>query len=345
MSDKTPSLASKPKRNTTRNSRNQSNTMSKLLDLINKRKGAFNRVKTLKAPAGRSRYRILPSWRFVTDDEGKPVLDPATMKPVRDTEQQFWADFGQHFIKDAAGEIKAVHVCADKTFNRPCPVCEAISQGILASTDDLTKRRLEEARSGARVLLNVLHLDGPNPNEVQILEVPPSVFNGKKGVGGILSLFGDWPSMVKLGDKSEGCCEVIIEKNGSGKEGTSYGVSAIPASTKLDASVLDRLHDLDAFVMQESEQSTQRALTGVSAISGLLPAPASAAPAYRAAAPAAAASVSSFTLDEEQDDALRTVEMGAVAAPAAPAAPVKAAAPAAPVAADDDLEALLSDLN
>jgi hypothetical protein len=177
----------------------------------------------MKPNPGRNRYRILPGWR----KSGDP---------------QFYHDFGQHFIKNAAGEFKAVYICTDKTFGRPCAICDSVGQAIRNSKSDSEKKLFEEARSNGRVLVNALHIDGPTPNEVQILELAPSAFNGKKGVGGIISLFTDWPDLL---DPIKGS-DIIIERSGTGKE-TAYGVSAVPGKP-LDPKILEKLQDLDKFV-------------------------------------------------------------------------------------------------
>ena len=69
-----------------------------LMELLKKKKqamGAHRRAKTVKPGDGTSRFRILPGW------------DPENLA--------FYHDFGQHFIKDLSGEIKAVYMCVDKT--------------------------------------------------------------------------------------------------------------------------------------------------------------------------------------------------------------------------------------
>jgi hypothetical protein len=314
-----------------------------LLALIAQRKAQTSRLKTIKPAAGRNRYRILPSWR---KDDSKGPRD------------QFWMDFGQHFIKDAAGQVKAVYVCVDKTYGRPCQICDEVNRGIQNSVDDIQKKRLEDARSSGRVLLNVLHLDGQTPNEVQVLELAPSAFNGKKGVGGVLSLFQDWPNMVAL-TPGEGAADIIIEKSGQGMD-TAYGVSAVPSQTTVTPAHLEKLHDLDAFVAQENDQGAQRALAGVSAITGLLPAPAR--PQLSASAAAAFAAPAAAQTFEDVPDFPTAAELAA-AATASPAVmtPPPAAAPvqqpvaqptaaAAPVAqptaavGEQDLMALLQGL-
>lgn len=284
-----------------------------LMKLIADRKQATSFTKVSKPGDGRSRWRILPGWK---SREGDP---------------RFYADFGQHFIKDAMGQVKAVTVCYDKTFGRECQVCTLIQQGILNSTDDMTKKRLEEARSNARVLVNALHIDGPDPKKPVILELAPSVFNGKKGVGGVIGLFTEWPTLLNLADGHD----IIIERSGTGRD-TTYAVSIAGGSKPVDPSVMDKLHDLDKFVSTESEEATTRALTSVRAISGLLPAPGAMGGADRPSTPPPA-------------EAPAVAVSGHPAAPTAATAPAAAPAAAAPAAApvstgDPELEKLLADL-
>lgn len=313
---------------------------NKLLEMINARRAQASRQKTIKPEAGRNRYRILPSWR----GEG----------------EQFWMDFGQHFIKDASNKVLAVYVCAEKTFGRPCEVCSAIENGIRHAEDDMTIKQLGDAKSNGRVLLNVLWLNngGKCPeNEPQVLEVAPSVLQGKKGVGGILALFDEWPNLLDLATG----CDIIVEKSGTGKD-TAYGVQVAGQSKPVPADVMKKLHDLDKFVHQENEQAQARALTSLGTIAGrpvALPAP--------TPGPIAAAGA----VIPSQDDQLRALEgvstrvidPAAVVATPAPVAqqvvpPVQQAAPAAapapapqpqpaapaPAAGGDELDDLLKSL-
>jgi hypothetical protein len=295
-----------------------------LLKLIADRKAATSRLKTMKPNPGRNRYRILPGWR----KSGDP---------------QFYHDFGQHFIKNAAGEFKAVYICTDKTFGRPCAICDSVGQAIRNSKSDSEKKLFEEARSNGRVLVNALHIDGPTPNEVQILELAPSAFNGKKGVGGIISLFTDWPDLL---DPIKGS-DIIIERSGTGKE-TAYGVSAVPGKP-LDPKILEKLQDLDKFVQQESEQAQVRALGVVATLSGL-PAPTLAAlPQPKADIPQPAPIVVAPAATETAPVIPAAATTAAPAPQPQPAPVVAAVAAAAPAAnasstGDAELDALLRDL-
>jgi hypothetical protein len=281
-------------------------TTQSLMDLLAKRKAATGGQKTIKPKAGRNRYRILPGWR----KNGDPT---------------FFHDFGQHFIKDAAGQVKAVYICADKTFGRPCEVCDAVAQGIQMSTDDLTKKRVEEAKSSGRVLLNVLELDGQQPTVPQILEVAPTVFNGKKGVGGIISLFDEWPNML---DPNTGN-DIIVEKSGAGLD-TAYSVQIAGASKPVPADALAKLNDLDAYVLQENEQAQQRALASVRSVAGLPPVAANPALGYSAVAAGGVYAAQPAPQPWEVDE---TLAIGDPAMAAAIAAAQPAVAVAQPVAA------------
>jgi hypothetical protein len=313
-----------------------------LLDLINQRRAAFTRTKTIKPEPGRNRYRVLPSWRL--NAEGK-----------RDLFGQFWMDFGQHFLKGDDGKIKAVAICADKTFNKPCDVCQLVAAGIASADNDMLIARLKDAVSSKRILLNVLWRDNGgkcDPNVPQLLEVPVSVLEGKKGAGGLLSLYTEWPNLLNLADG----LDVIVEKVGTGKEGTSYSVQIASGSTPVDVSVLDKLHDLDKFVTAEDEQSKQRALTTLHSMGGIsLPAPVVQ---PQLAAPGMIAPSNPLGGPSTIEGTATVVAPAApAAAPAAPAAVAPAPAAVAPVAAapaapaatttttgDPALDALLADI-
>lgn len=297
-----------------------------LMELLKQKKAALSsnrRAKTHKPEDGRSRWRILPGWRGADDPT-------------------FYHDFGQHFVKDAGGEVKAVYICVDKTFGKPCQVCSAVEHAIKNTADDGMVELLKNTKAGHRILMNALHVDGPAPTEPVILEVAPSVFES------IASIIMEWGEETLSLDAGK---DIIIERTGKGKN-TKYSVQIAAKSAPVAADVMKKITNLDEYVAQESEEQASRALTNLSAVAGLLP---SAAPAAKAPA---APSLRDLSIDE-QDAALRELE-GEVAAPApAASAPVEVAAPApaapapasavAPAAApastgDSELDQLLAEL-
>jgi hypothetical protein len=267
-----------------------------LLQMIAKQQQRFQRQKALTPNAGRNRYRILPSWRITkTAPNGVDPLKwasavlnavasgneeaqvkigtaavncPPGFNPMEKLQWmlEFHHDFGAHFLKDGAGKIQSVYMCVSKTYGRPCPICDELNKGIKTSGDDIMVKRLKDAMAGQRVLMNVLELSGPNPGKVQVLEVAQSVLRGNKGVGGIWGRFESFPTLLDL----QNGADVIVVKGGAGLE-TRYDVEAVPATSKLDVSILSQLNDLDAYVAQENAEQQQRALASVSTITGALP--------------------------------------------------------------------------
>jgi len=222
--------------------------MSALLALLNKKKqemAASRRSRTAKLPDAGSRWRILGSWRGA--------------------DQPFWHDFGQHYVKDAAGAMQAVYVCTEKTFGRPCVICDAVKQAIGGATDEGTMKLAGEAKSAARVLVNALQLDGKEPHKVEILELPPTVFEL------LIAICAEWEEAGEtvLGASGK---DIIINRTGTGKN-TKYTAQVGAKTTAVPAGVCDKLHDLDEYVAQESTEAQTRALNSVRAIAGMLPAP------------------------------------------------------------------------
>lgn len=322
---------------------------SALARLIAERKASVTRKRAATPNDGRNRYRILPSWRLVHDGKLLSSEEAAKFAPAHfDDEaklawaETFFADFGQHFLKDASGTIKAVAICTDKTFGKPCQICSELERGAAATSDPDHLKRLKDAMAGGRVLLNVLALDSSTPDVPVLLSLPPTVFNGNKGVGGIVSLFTDWPNLVSL-DKG---ADIIVEKSGKGMD-TRYGVSAVPGKP-VDPKVMMRVDNIDDFITGEANpQGLGRAIAHVSTITGLLPAPTGAS---LSEAASGAFDMMTPTPQQQAKQAAAATDLTDVpdfaAAPApvaeAPAEPAPVA-PAAP-AAEKSLEELLAGL-
>ncbi|WKZ86253.1 hypothetical protein N5B55_04705 [Ralstonia pickettii] len=275
---------------------------NKLMSLMKQKKAALKtKEKTLKPTPGSSRYVLLPGWR-------------------KGEEHVWFHEFGQHYIKNAAKEIQAVYPCSDKTYGKPCAICEGLNKAMRMTADDETVELLKEANAGQSFLFNVLALDGDSPNEPAILEVRKSVF------GQIVDLIEDWGG--KLFDPDEPQI-ITINRDGKGLN-TKYSVQVSPKTYPLPKGVLSKLHNLDEYVAQESEEQQRRALAAINSVAGLLPPPTSAdkpktAPAAlsyddddaaltaleeRERAQASKPSADSVKLDDELDDILGELETG-----------------------------------
>lgn len=266
---------------------------TKLMALMKDKKAALKpKAKTLKPNPGANRYVVLPGWR-------------------KGDEHIYFHEFGQHFIKNEAGELQAVYLCLDATFGRPCPVCDGISKAMKMTDDDDTIKTLEEAVAGHKkqtYLLNVLALDSDDPNTPQILELKKSAF------GQLVETVEEWG--MALFDPTEPQV-IVVNRDGKGLN-TKYSVQISPKKQALPKGVMDKLNNLDEYVRQENEEQQRRALTAINSVVGLLPAAAPGADRPRTsastiddggaearnAATAASPSRADIALDDELDDLL-----------------------------------------
>lgn len=212
------------------------------------------RERTTRIPDGRSRWRVLPSWRGADD------INIAHA-------------FGQHFVKDAAGDLKAVHMCLDKTYGKYCPICNALQIAIKNSNDE-TQKILEESKSGSRFLLNAYQVVKDKTPEVVILETPPSVF---EMINDLIDQKADDQEVededgnlvtepgVDMLDVKKGF-DIIITKSGKGLN-TKYTVLPASTPTRVPPALLENLNDLDAYVKQEHAETELKALNVLERVS------------------------------------------------------------------------------
>ncbi len=260
------------------------------------------RADVLKIPMGKHKFRILPAH---------PDLGPGG---------DFWADFGQHYIKDLEDKTKAVYVCVDKTFGRPCGVCHALETAGRSVTDDREVKAITDSQcKRAEIMLNVLHLNGDKPTVPQILQMTPSTF------AKVLDLVEEYDDITDLQKGTD----LIITREGSGLN-TEYSVQPARTSAPVDASVLSNMTNLQEFILQESEEGARKAINQVNAIVGIIEAADFAPKAAIASRPAAKALPA---IDMEADD----VPFAKTAAPAA-----SKTAPSTTAIIDSELDELMA---
>jgi hypothetical protein len=282
-----------------------------LLDLLKEKKAQLSQGnnKTIKPEEGKGRYRILPGWR---------KDDPT-----------FWHDYGAHYVRHTKGAKPTVYLCLDKTFGKPCPVCDALHEAIGNTHDDATLELLKGGNASQRILLNVLHLSGESPTVPQVMELAPTAFNQ------ILSIMEEWENML---DPTNGN-DIVIERTGQGVN-TKYSVTIAGKSNPVPAEALKKIVNLDEFVAKESEDQLRRTLLAISAATGKAPAPALAAPTENVAQ--RLNDVDPNTIDADFKEVAAPTP---APAPAQKAAPAPAPAAAKAVASDDpELNAMLAEL-
>lgn len=267
------------------------------------------RERPVRVPDGRSKWRVLPSWRGAED----PSIGHS---------------WGQHFVRDASGELQAVHMCLDKTYGKDCPICNSIKAGIKNSTNDDVQKVLEEAKATSRFLVNALNLGSTEPNKPVILELAPTVYEK------LMDLVDQWGDEefgeVDIVDLETGH-DIIITKTGKGLT-TKYDVAVSPKGRREDPSVMANVHDLDAYVKQEHEETQLKALNNIDKVVTGLP------------SPSAADEDFDDILDgefEEEEPAPKK-KAPAVAAKPAPKAAVKRTPP--PAEEEDELDDILGEL-
>jgi hypothetical protein len=284
-----------------------------LLKLIaDKKKAHAKSGNVYKLKEGKNRIRILPGWR-----------KDATNGPV----EQFWHDFGAHYIKDAKGQLQAVVGCVDAIYQKPCEFCDAINASLKATTDDDTVKLLKEWKSNKRVYVNALvRTQGSDkPNEVQVVELAWSVF------GSIVTIMEEYAAEYgNMLDAKTGI-DFIIEKAGKGLD-TKYTVLPAPKSDAVDPKLLANVIDLDAFVAAEVEPKLLRARNAIAALTGGAPSVSPAASRLLTAGSGSTAGLTATTIEgtaKVLNDEIPFDGAKPVAPASAPASGVVAAAAAA----------------
>jgi len=215
---------------------------AKLLELMKQKKAALkSKDKTIKPQPGANRYVLLPGWR-------------------KGEEHVWYHEFGQHYIKNAAGEIQAVYPCNEAIYGKPCPICDGLNRAQHAASDDETIELLKQAKAGRSYLMNVLALDSEDPKTPQILEVRTTVF------GGLVDAVEEWAASIF---DPEGAQIITINTEGKGLN-TKYSVQVSPKKVAVPKDSLTKLHNLDEYVQMESEEQKRKALSAINNVAGIL---------------------------------------------------------------------------
>lgn len=213
--------------------------------------------------SGRSKYSPRGNSKIVSLKEGKTRI---RVLPALGDDGKFWQDHGAHWIKaEKNGKPLVVTGCHEKVYDKPCPVCNAVSKALESVTDTQSEEIIKEMRSGKRARLNVIVRDGVDKSDLtQIMEVPSTVIDG---------ILGTWQTYaeedVDALDPSSGI-DFIIERRGKGFD-TEYNVTVPPKSptvtqAQLDGRV-DLLKHLEADLFRGEEQKALNAIAQITGVS------------------------------------------------------------------------------
>lgn len=222
------------------------------------KKGNF---RTIKPPQGKSVIRILPSWR------GK--------------DEQFWHDFGQHWVKPEVGaKPSTVFVCPEKTWEKECEVCAAIAHAKSVASDrgdEKMVKLMDENRAQQQFLINVLVLsDKEKAAEPQVMALGSKLFDA------IMAMWVEYndEEEIDITCLSKGV-DIKIERTGQGFD-TSYQAMPSPKGSRpvgnkaTIAAITEKIPNLDELIAAEFRRgSEKKALQGVATAAGMLPAPGS----------------------------------------------------------------------
>ncbi|MEO9497646.1 MAG: hypothetical protein ABJG42_24445 [Vibrio splendidus] len=228
-------------------------TVSSIQALIAKKQKEIQakkgRARPFKFPVGKTKIRILPSWRGGED-------------PL------FFHDFGAHYIKNDKGETEAVYVCAEKTHTEECDVCKSIGFGIKNSHDDETIELLKDANSGQQYLMNALIRGDENNKEPVLIAAGIGIF---EAICEIIEEYND------ITDLKSGV-DLTISREGTGRNDTKYTVIPAAKSQPVPKEIMAKAINLDEYVAQDSEAGLLKALGAIQKSSGLLAAPSKSVP-------------------------------------------------------------------
>lgn len=296
--------------------------MSELLNLvqgkraeIKARSGDF--LKPVKPPVGKSRWRILPGWA---------------------TPAKFFHDFSNHFIKDKDGNTKAVFLCENKVFGRSCAVCDKIGDLIRGTKDDRILKLLKESTSRVSYLVNAVRMDGENkdPKKPLLLELPTKAMDAY-----LLLMQERAGDGITLLDPDEGR-DIVITREGSGLT-TTYALNDAAVNSKVDPEALGKVINIEEWLENERTRGWSKGTAIVdSTLQTIVALPASTTTA-RISGPSMSSLVpASRVIEVEAEEVVvPTAKPAAAASEAVKTAPVAATAEAD----DEDLEALLAQLD
>jgi hypothetical protein len=220
---------------------------AKIAALIASKKQAMKRIERAAGfNQGKNRIRLFAGWN---------PKNP----------EQFWRDFGQHFIKNAADELQAVYVCAAATDGKPCNTCNALRALIASAPDDTTTEVLAKSKSSKEHLVNALHLDSSEPNTPKVTKVAQQVLTQ------IFEMIIENGAEAVL-DPEKGH-EIVVNREGTGLNTRYTTTMSMKPGTPIPKAVQDKVTDLDDYVKQDSTEGEQRALAALNTVAGLLPAP------------------------------------------------------------------------
>jgi hypothetical protein len=313
------------------------NTVTNARDRIMARRGELaaqrsKGVRLYKWKPGKTLFRILPD-----KNDGN-----------------FERMYGKHWLKSFDGQQKLSIGDRQITYNQPCPVRNAIWSAINNAPTEEIKKHYQSMLASQRHVFQVLILKVNGAADPDVSpDTPVLVDVSGKQIDAIwqqFEVYSDIDETHSLDDAERGHI-FQCQKQGTGYD-TSYTFTAMPKDYPVTQDILDKRHELDAWVASEFEGMEQKAmeflrhLNNAAGIDGaMLPGVAQAAlPPVTSPTTGLSSAAATTIIDAEYDDS--DVKPTAPVAQKPVEAPVAAPAPAPASSTDmDDLESILAELD
>lgn len=203
-------------------------------------------TKFLKLKNGESRFVILPGWR-------------------KEEPEVFMHPYGAHWYvvpgatSKSGGQMWGAYLCQEKTNEKPCPFCQTVRETLTTiASDEEAKEFRRKWMAQQTYLLNVLALDGDNPDQPQVLQVCKTVFEQ------LTDIIAQWG--LQVFDEKEPQI-ITIKRVQQGGMKVDYSVTVSPTKHKLPSGVLDKLVDLDSVCTGNSDEISLQKINGIFAMS------------------------------------------------------------------------------
>lgn len=206
-----------------------------------------------KLKSGKNKVRILPSWKKELHSSVEQYIE------ISQT-------FGEHWIKNQAGEVIARYICVAATHDEHCDLCSAIGKAIANASSDAEMKLFESMKAAKYVYVNAIIRESDN-DKPQILQLSTGTFDK------VFKLFESYlypddedETPVNIFDLDTGF-DIIIDRQGTGLT-TKYDVQLARKSSSVPASILNELNNLDEFVARQYEAGKAKALAAINSVAG-----------------------------------------------------------------------------
>lgn len=223
------------------------------------------RIQAMRQGIAANKSKGLRPYKFKAGVTSFRILPAADTKATPDLAGDFSRRYGKTYLKSFDGQNFFGIGDRDITYGESDPIRELIFDAMRQAPDPETKKHYQQMLAGPRIIFAALILDDKDQpaTEPVLIEVSETAFDG------ILSQFEAWTEEdpdYDLASLTNGHV-FKCEKQGSGLD-TKYTFTVSPKKAPLNASILDKTIDLDAFITSQFEGLETKALEFLGKLNG-----------------------------------------------------------------------------